>query len=117
MGQYDEYAKEGETMTLPEHEFWKPEEGDAITGKVYWIGETEGYQPGTTQRLIKIDTGDKVYSRQMNAVLDRLVDELRIVPDTIVTLKFFGKGKTKNGNEFNRYDIKVHKRPDDDIPF
>ena len=117
MSQYDKYAKEAETMTMPEHEWWKPEDGESITGRVHWIGETEGFHPGTTQRVIKIDTGVKMFSRQMNAVLERLVEELRIVPDMVITLKYFGKGNTKKGNEYNRYDIKVHEKPEEKIPF
>lgn len=108
------YADEAANMRPETVVWWKPEEGEAISGSVTYIGEQES--KFGVQDIIKVKVDDTVYIKAQTAAIARAIREQAIAKGDIVTIKFFS-AEEKDGRTYKNFGVLVHERAPDEVPF
>ncbi len=111
----EDYSKyEATTAQLEEPKgglWWSPAAGENINGKVVAIFTRAGRFGEET--VLELDT----MSISCNKVLKGQLDKNKVVPGTVIGVKYFGMRNSVNGDtKYKLFAVAVHDRKDE-IPF
>ena len=102
---------------------WKPEQGEAIAGRVINVVSNTGKEGNSSIAEIETEDGERK-GIWLSAVLLREFEQRKVAPGDVVGVKYFGKKTGKAGHEYNAYTVAIIERSagsdagfEDDVPF
>ena len=104
-----QYVERANEMEPERFEWWKPKEGESITGVVEYCGDAES--SFGNQRVIKVKDADGViYCKAMTSAIARFCDEKAVRAGDLLTIKYFGSEDLPGGKVFKNFSLFLHER-------
>jgi hypothetical protein len=87
---------------------WRPQEGDGLVGVIEGLVPTQGPYGQGHKLLVRTELG--LYQLWLTGYLKGQLDSYKAAPGDGIGIAYQGKGVSRLGKPFNRYEVVVQRR-------
>lgn len=91
---------------MQEIRFWRPEPGDILAGEICGLKPQTGPFGQGYLLLVRQESGE-IVSLWLTAYLKAQLESYKAQPGDVVGIRYLGRGTSKTGKQYNRYEVVV----------